>query len=227
MLYLSERLQGLRVLFLWRTNLRQNFFFGRLEKLKACHFFCYSYYGTPGTSLFYPVNPAAGIPLTAAAPFGTPANGLAATGGAQGLHAHNLQASLAVAAAAAAQQQQHQHQQNVLGSQFQFQTAAHAAQATGPVSAASGLALKSSAPLTSHINTAASSTVVGSSLVTGGSAVGSSSVTTSSSSKLGSPAAKKFRPAFARPHKGSRYIPKPIPQELGNLKTYSKPIFIL
>ena len=38
-----------------------------------------------------------------------------------------------------------------------------------------------------------------------------------------SPSAKKFRPGYTRPSgKSQRYIPKPIPQELGNLKVYSK-----
>ena len=41
-----------------------------------------------------------------------------------------------------------------------------------------------------------------------------------------SPAAKKFRPSYTRPsNKHSRYVPKPMPQELSNLKTYSKRIF--
>lgn len=59
--------------------------------------------------------------------------------------------------------------------------------------------------------------------------VSNSAVSSPSQGKLaGSPAAKKFRPAFARPsHKGSRYIPKPIPQELGNLKTYSSPDILI
>ena len=40
-----------------------------------------------------------------------------------------------------------------------------------------------------------------------------------------SPAAKKFRPSYTRPsNKHSRYVPKPMPQELSNLKTYSKHI---
>lgn len=43
------------------------------------------------------------------------------------------------------------------------------------------------------------------------------------SSLSSSPAAKKFRPAYARPSsKSQRYIPKPLPAELGNLKLYSK-----
>jgi len=34
---------------------------------------------------------------------------------------------------------------------------------------------------------------------------------------------KKFRPSYTRPsNKGARYVPKPMPQELSNLKTYSK-----
>ena len=38
-----------------------------------------------------------------------------------------------------------------------------------------------------------------------------------------SPAPKKFRPSYTRPsNKHSRYVPKPMPQELSNLKTYSK-----
>ena len=37
---------------------------------------------------------------------------------------------------------------------------------------------------------------------------------------------KKFRPPYTRPsHRAARYIPKPMPQELGHLKTYSKNIF--
>ena len=34
--------------------------------------------------------------------------------------------------------------------------------------------------------------------------------------------AKKFRPFNKQPGKSNKYIPKPIPSELGNLKTYSK-----
>ena len=38
-----------------------------------------------------------------------------------------------------------------------------------------------------------------------------------------SPASKKFRPSYTRPsNKHARYVPKPMPQELSNLKTYSK-----
>ena len=38
-----------------------------------------------------------------------------------------------------------------------------------------------------------------------------------------SPAPKKFRPSYTRPsNKHARYVPKPMPQELSNLKTYSK-----
>ena len=33
---------------------------------------------------------------------------------------------------------------------------------------------------------------------------------------------KKFRPPLKTMSKSQKYIPKPIPQELGNLKTYSK-----
>ncbi len=33
---------------------------------------------------------------------------------------------------------------------------------------------------------------------------------------------KKFRPPLKTVSKSQKYIPKPIPQELGNLKTYSK-----
>lgn len=168
---------------------------------------------------------AAGIPLTAAqGPFGGPA---AAANGA-GLHAHNYAA--VAAAAAAAQQQQNAA---VLSSQFHLAHQAVASQSAGQAAVAA--ALKNSvAGVTSQ-----QTTTVGSSLVSGspGGATGSlsSNMCTSSSNnlsvvanKLGSPAAKKFRPAFARPsHKGSRYIPKPIPQELGNLKTYSKPISLI
>lgn len=163
---------------------------------------------------------AAGIPLTAAqGPFGA----TAAANGA-GLHAHNFAA--AAAAAAAAQQQQNAA---VLSSQFHL---AHQAQSAAGQAAVAAALKNSVAAVTSQ------TTTVGSSLVSGGTAAISSNICSSSSnsgvsatgvgaSKLGSPAAKKFRPAFARPsHKGSRYIPKPIPQELGNLKTYSKPILI-
>ena len=38
---------------------------------------------------------------------------------------------------------------------------------------------------------------------------------------------KKFRPPLKTGNKTNKYIPKPIPQELGNLKTYSKFIFII
>ena len=42
-----------------------------------------------------------------------------------------------------------------------------------------------------------------------------------------SPTPKKFRPSYTRPsNKHSRYVPKPMPQELSNLKTYSKHLFI-
>ena len=45
----------------------------------------------------------------------------------------------------------------------------------------------------------------------------------SNSGSSKSPAPKKFRPSFTRPsNKNSRYVPKPMPQELANLKTYSK-----
>ena len=40
--------------------------------------------------------------------------------------------------------------------------------------------------------------------------------------QVAAPQSKKFRP----PQKSQRYIPKPIPLELGNLKTYSKCICI-
>ena len=162
---------------------------------------------------------AAGIPLTAGTPFataGAPNGGVpsitqAAVAGGAGLHhAHNF-AAAAAAAAAAQQQQQHQqqhqhqhqqqHQQNaVLGSPFTLATS-----------------LKPST-----VSVPSTSVIISSNTGTG-----SSPVTTTTAAKTGSPAAKKFRPAFARPsHKSSRYIPKPIPQELGNLKTYSKPYFI-
>ena len=50
----------------------------------------------------------------------------------------------------------------------------------------------------------------------------------SSAGSQPSPSAKKFRPAYARPsNKSQRYIPKPIPQELGNLKVYSKSLLEL
>ena len=43
-----------------------------------------------------------------------------------------------------------------------------------------------------------------------------------------SPAPKKFRPSYTRPsNKHTRYVPKPMPQELSNLKTYSKDQIIL
>ena len=177
----------------------------------------FSYYG-PGTSLFYPMAPAAaaaGMQLTAN-PFGTAvtANGTMPTIGtsqamtsamtAQQLgHAQQAQLAAAAAAAAAAQQQQ-QHQQNaaVLNT-AQFQLAA----ATGQ----SAAAVKTSvSPISSSHHTSSSSPAAVSNIP-------------ANTAKLGSPAAKKFRPAYTRPsHKGARYIPKPIPAELGNLKTYSK-----
>ena len=188
---------------------------------------------------------AQGIPLTAAGPFAA-ANGALPTGGGATLHAQQFAA--AAAAAAAAQQQQHQHQQQqqqVLGTNA---AAFHLAAAQAPT------ALKSSTLSTSSLNhgsvvslpsavahqtsTAVSSSnfgtpgvagVPGNSASAGGAGTignSNSAISNASHGKVaGSPAAKKFRPAFARPsHKGSRYIPKPIPQELGNLKTYSKPI---
>ena len=156
---------------------------------------------------------AAGIPLTAGTPFATagapngavPSISQAAVAGGAGLHhAHNFAAAAAAAAAAQQQQQQqqqhHQQQQQqnaVLGSPFTLATS-----------------LKPST-----VSVPSTSVIISSNTGTG-----SSPVTTTTTSKTGSPAAKKFRPAFARPsHKSSRYIPKPIPQELGNLKTYSKP----
>ena len=43
-----------------------------------------------------------------------------------------------------------------------------------------------------------------------------------------SPAPKKFRPSYTRPsNKHARYVPKPMPQELSNLKTYSKLLYYL
>eukprot|EP00093_Oithona_nana_P006433 06433.XXX_263224_246743_1 [CDS] Oithona nana genome sequencing. len=161
---------------------------------------------------------AAGIPLTAGTPFataGAPNGGVpsitqaAVAGGASLHHAHNF-AAAAAAAAAAQQQQQHQHQhqhqqqhqQNaVLGSPFTLATS-----------------LKPST-----VSVPSTSVIISSNTGTG-----SSPVTTTTAAKTGSPAAKKFRPAFARPsHKSSRYIPKPIPQELGNLKTYSSPDILI
>ena len=59
----------------------------------------------------------------------------------------------------------------------------------------------------------------------------SPSLTTSSSSPTSTSSAtsqqhKKFRPPYTRPsHRAARYIPKPMPQELGHLKTYSKNYF--
>ena len=61
----------------------------------------------------------------------------------------------------------------------------------------------------------------------------SPSLTTSSSSPTSTSSAtsqqhKKFRPPYTRPsHRAARYIPKPMPQELGHLKTYSKNYFNL
>lgn len=162
---------------------------------------------------------AAGIPLTAGTPFataGAPNGGVpsitsAAVAGGAGLHhAHNFAAAAAAAAAAQQQQQQqHQHQQHqhqqqqnaVLGSPFTLATS-----------------LKPST-----VSVPSTSVIISSNTGTG-----SSPVTTTTAAKTGSPAAKKFRPAFARPsHKSSRYIPKPIPQELGNLKTYSSPDILI
>ena len=170
-------------------------------------YFDYSYYG-PGTSLFYPMAPAAaGIPLTAGTAFaagapngGVPTMSQAAMAGGAGLHAHNFAAAAAAAAAAQQQQQQQQQQQSaVLG--------------TNPFALATSLK-----PGTNTVSPSSTS-VISSTIGTSSSPVSTTTIAT----KTGSPAAKKFRPAFARPsHKSSRYIPKPIPQELGNLKTYSK-----
>ena len=200
------------------------------------YFLFFSYYG-PGTSLFYPMAPAAaaaaGIPLTAtaASPFATAAtNGgmHTAAGNAGALHAHNLAA--AAAAAAAAQQQQHQHQQHQHHHQtHQAQTNAFAGtpfQLAGQLKTAGSLAA-SLTPVTSQHSAAVNVSLASNNGLVGNSVNNSVSAAVAGAggpaSKLGSPAAKKFRPAFARPsHKGSRYIPKPIPQELGNLKTYSK-----
>ena len=187
---------------------------------------------------------AQGIPLTAAGPFAA-ANGALPTAGGATLHAHNFAAAAAAAAAAQQQQQQQHHQQQqqqqqthqVLGSPAAFHLAAAGPMKSSTVSGSSLTGTVVSLPSA----VAHQTSTVGNSLVTPA-AVGTGSVTgvgvansggrnnaTSNSSQgklAGSgPAAKKFRPAFARPsHKGSRYIPKPIPQELGNLKTYSKPI---
>ena len=155
-----------------------------------------------------PAAAAAGMPMTAHNPFGTAvttgmANGAmpntitsaAMTGGAHTLHAHNL----AAAAAAAAAAQQQQNHAAVLTPQF------HLAQAG-----------------TAQVKTSVSPVTSQSSIINSGHTAAVSNIPTNSA-KLGSPAAKKFRPAYTRPsHKGARYIPKPIPQELGNLKTYSK-----
>ena len=154
-----------------------------------------------------PAAAAAGMPMTAN-PFGTAvtANGAmpntitsaAMTGGAS-LHSHNL--AVAAAAAAAAQQQQNAA---VLTPQF------HLAAASGGTAAVK----TSVSPVTSQPSIISGHTTAVSNIPT-------------NSAKLGSPAAKKFRPAYTRPsHKGARYIPKPIPQELGNLKTYSKLLFL-
>ena len=169
--------------------------------------FLSSYYG-PGTSLFYPMAPAAaaGMPLTAN-PFGTAvtANGAmptitsAAMTGGVNLQAQQQQQLAAVQAAAAAAAQQQQNAA-VLSSQF------HLAAASG------GTVKTSVSPVTSQPSSQSPAAV---------------SNLSTNSAKLGSPAAKKFRPAYTRPsHKGARYIPKPIPAELGNLKTYSKKIFV-
>ena len=177
-------------------------------------YFC-SYYG-PGTSLFYPMAApaaAAGMPITAN-PFGTAvtANGAmpntitsaaAMTGGAS-LHAHNL-AAAAAAAAAAQQQQQQNHAASVLTAPQFHLAAASSGQAAVKTTVSPVTSQQQSSIINSGHNTAAVSNIP------------------TNSAKLGSPSAKKFRPAYTRPsHKGARYIPKPIPQELGNLKTYSK-----
>jgi hypothetical protein len=51
-------------------------------------------------------------------------------------------------------------------------------------------------------------------------------LTTAKQQHQSSPAPKKFRPSYTRPsNKSARYVPKPMPQELSNLKTYSKRAF--
>ena len=156
---------------------------------------------------------AAGMPITAN-PFGTAvtANGAmpntitsaaAMTGGAS-LHAHNL-AAAAAAAAAAQQQQQQNHAASVLTAPQFHLAAASSGQAAVKTTVSPVTSQQQSSIINSGHNTAAVSNIP------------------TNSAKLGSPSAKKFRPAYTRPsHKGARYIPKPIPQELGNLKTYSK-----
>jgi len=50
-----------------------------------------------------------------------------------------------------------------------------------------------------------------------------SSLSQPSAQQVAAPQSKKFRP----PQKSQRYIPKPIPLELGNLKTYSNPDILI
>ena len=184
---------------------------------------------------------AQGIPLTAAGPFAA-ANGALPTGGGATLHAHNFAAAAAAAAAAQQQQQQQQQQQThqILGNQAAaYHLAAGPAALksstlsgnsfsnTGPVvSLPSAIAHQTSSGGSNLVTPSAGAIINSSASGASGGGAHSAPSSTSQGKMAGSPAAKKFRPAFARPsHKGSRYIPKPIPQELGNLKTYSKPIW--
>ena len=110
------------------------------------------------------------------------------------------------------QQHSQQRQQQLL---FAAQTTSSEKMAAA---VASNNKLNSSSSSSSPISSSSHPCLLSSS----GSSPSSSSIMTSSSSST-SPSAKKFRPAYTRPSgKSQRYIPKPIPQELGNLKVYSK-----
>lgn len=147
---------------------------------------------------------AAGVPHTVAAPFpGSAAAALSAQAAAAAamtgspLQQHPTSAYHALSQHLAVQQQLNAAQQL---SHVVTSTAQPAAQVAMPVPEAK--------PLGSGMPAKAMTSVA----------------STSSSGPSQSPSgAKKFRPAYARASsKSQRYIPKPIPQELGNLKVYSK-----
>lgn len=185
-----------------------------------------SYYGPGGTNLYYPIAPpgsntthstfppgAYGSPSGQGGPtltaFNGGVNGPMSVGqcgipGAAGV----LQASSFSAAHASLSQQL-------------------AAQAAAVAAAASQhqLGVPSLQPQTSH-SSSGSLSCSPSIPVTANGTPNSSLLAMSSLSS--SPAAKKFRPAYARPSsKSQRYIPKPLPAELGNLKLYSSPDILI
>ncbi|XP_059088165.1 uncharacterized protein LOC131884414 isoform X2 [Tigriopus californicus] len=187
---------------------------------------CQAYYGPGGTSLYYPIAPPGSNTAPSTfhpGPYGSPSGQGGPTlsafnGGVSGpisvgqcgipAGAGVLQASSFSAAHASLSQQL-------------------AAQAAAVAAAASQhqLGVPSMQPQTSH-SSSGSLSCSPSIPVTANGTHNSSLLAMSSLSS--SPAAKKFRPAYARPSsKSQRYIPKPLPAELGNLKLYSSPDILI